>query len=55
MKTAGQLAYDAYWHARGETAPRWEDQSLKNQKAWQAAAEVVVNATLDATPGTYRK
>jgi NADPH-dependent glutamate synthase beta subunit-like oxidoreductase len=38
-KTLGQMAYEAYWDS-------WKkvDASLRNQKAWQAAAEAVVQA-----------
>jgi hypothetical protein len=38
-KTLGQIAYEAYWDS-------WKkvDVSLRNQKAWQAAAEAVVQA-----------
>jgi hypothetical protein len=36
-KTLGQIAHEAYWDS-------WKkvDASLRNQKAWQAAAEAVV-------------
>jgi len=52
-KPLGQVAYEAYcddrnWESfNGTPLPQWDDQAPELQTAWEAAAQVVVNARDD--------
>lgn len=49
MKTSGQVAYEAYYQSSygvslitGVPLPKWENQRLEIQLAWEACAEAVI-------------
>lgn len=45
-KTPGQIAYEAHREACGEsrTRPDWQHRGTTHQKAWEAAAQAVLDA-----------
>ena len=59
----GRVAYEAYREAvggksvRGEALPSWDEQVQDNHDvaaAWCAAAQAVIAATIERTPGDAR-
>lgn len=57
--TAGQVAYEAYWHAAAPYMHPWADVHPQNQAAWEAAAQAVLRQAgvlvLDFDPDVQRE